>query len=371
MPQSYLALTIIFSLFLPLLLVVIFFFWTKLKKQRATAIKSFKESKEFEQIIKNEKEKEVQYFKAQPEYQKLLQDSFEHKSCDERRKIWLQDLKQSFEKKLVDKEKELQQLQEEFNFEKRYKNVSNIGEQLVNTITANLTESFLSNDLININSNPPLKKVPGKKDRKVKTDVLLEVFSPLQRDKKILTIVIEAKNQKPDTLEPQKNKSHFGQLFDQIEAYEADYALLVTELEPENSYLTISPIDNKDNAFMLRLNYLIGFLKILIRFIFQNEYYGQKEHKTLKSRENLIRIIDAGQQEIEEKHFRYLNDGNKSIRDKCDNISKLILDIDELTNKNDRRLKSSSKKLLSFYQEVSKEIKEMPQQEVKLLEEKN
>lgn len=333
---------------------------------RVLAVEAYRSSPEFASLLRETRERALLEFKDQEGYQRLLGDSLKHSYCDEERKRVLGELARDYEERLAREREEFNRLQEQFNFEKRYKNVSNIGEQLTSAIVDKLTEAFLSSGLVTINPTPPLKAVASKRNKSVRTDVLLEVFSPLQRERRILTVVIEAKNQKPDTLEPQRNKRHFEQLFEQLEAYEADYALLVTELEPENSYLTIAPVDNRDDVFMLRLSYLVGFLQILIRFAFKSEYYGQ-DHKRLKSRENLIRIIDSGRQELEDKQFRYLNDSNKRIRDRCESIKGMLDDIDELTHKNDRRLKLSSKKLLSFYEAVHKEVKLLPGDGVRLL----
>lgn len=322
------------------------------------AVIAFKTSQEFQEIISQAQKQAVLSYKTTSEFLELLNGKVELKYCEEKMKKRLLEENNNFQKILQEKEREFAELQKQFDFEKRYKNVSIIGSQLKDSIVNRLIESFSMSGLVNIDENPEMKRMPTKKHKSIKTDILVDFYSPISPNHKLLRIVIEAKNCKPDTVEQQKNRRHFEQVIEQLEAYEADYALLVSELEPDNHALTISPIENRDNAFVLRFSYLIGFMQVLIRFALSQQLFNQNTRE-LKNKEALMKLIDAGIQEMEEKQFRFLSERNKQIREKCDSIKSLLDDIDELTQKNDRRLRISSNKLLSFYKNVRKNTEQL------------
>lgn len=114
------------------------------------------------------------------------------------------------------------------------------------------------------------------------------MFDPVTKAE-LVKVVIEAKSENLDDTKPKtKNSSHFERLEENRKKWEAEYALLVTELEKEDEF-TIKriPSTNNKNSFMVRPEFFTIILSI-IRTIYLKEKEIKQIENSLKSKQELL-----------------------------------------------------------------------------------
>ena len=153
-----------------------------------------------------------------------------------------------------------------------------------------------------------------------------------QNSTPLCSVIIEAKNSlKGAETNKNKNKDHFDKLAKSQRAMNANYSLLITELEPQKSFQIIQ-VPDKDNMYMVRPQFFSSFLSIVynltvkhadiinanISFRKRNEVldeFNEMKDKIFLSIEHLNRKIEKIQSE------------NRKISTASDKLDELINEI--------------------------------------------
>ncbi len=112
--------------------------------------------------------------------------------------------------------------------------------------------------------NVAIKDSPDQ--RATKADYIFEVYANAKRqsEDKLITVVCEMKNESPDTKSKKKNSDHYKKLDDDRRKKNAQYALLISELEWDTiNDAPIRKVSDYENMYMVRPAYFISFLSLL------------------------------------------------------------------------------------------------------------
>ena len=162
-------------------------------------------------------------------------------------------------------------------------------------------------------------------EKNLRVDFLLDINNLEQE--LICRVVIESKNQKEGS--KIKNSTHFKQLLKYKEIFSADYAILVSQLEPEKQFqFQIEYIDNQQ-IFIVRPRFLITLLNV-IHCLAQKYIKINAENKELDEKSQIFNRFDAFKEDIFEtldrmsKHLDSISNEKDKIIKASEGISKSV-----------------------------------------------
>ncbi|MGL5591180.1 MAG: DUF2130 domain-containing protein [Mycoplasmoidaceae bacterium] len=315
-------------------------FIEKLKTEKKNWENEFKSSEEYHKLIKesfsfkekiesierSHKEREknlINEFKASKEYLDLERElsSLKQKEKDfhinKEKDIQLikNELILENQKKLSDLNAEIDSLKKDLE-KRNIKNIKLIGEDLEKWILREFYEHFPINDKVN------LKKIT--KSTSINDNTMADFeFIVLGENKENLgSAVIEAKTESENG--GTKNEKHYEKLDRQRKKLNYEYSILVSELEPENTFL-IRKVPEYKNMFVIRPAYLMSFLS-LIEYI-SNQRQGIKRLELdFKNKQEI-------QDEFEKMKNEILENSVKNINKKCEEIHGEIIKIESSSKK--------------------------------------
>ncbi|WP_033160030.1 DUF2130 domain-containing protein [Mycoplasmoides alvi] len=210
-----------------------------------------------ENELQNQKLKTLEEFRKDKEYidlknkiQELTKLNIELESTHkEKLKIKELELEKEFKEKIDQKQKHIDDLERRRNINSKL-----IGEDLEQWIINEYNKSLqFSEDCCLEKTN---KNIEG-----TKPDFLFKVFFDNDINKIIGSVTIEAKAQK-DLLDKTKNATSFDKLDKDRKKHKSDFALLVTEREPNEEFF-IKKVHEYENMYMCRPLAMIPFLSII------------------------------------------------------------------------------------------------------------
>lgn len=268
--------------------------------------------------LNNERES----LKKDHEYQKtILQQEFKNKEVTLTAQVEQEITK--FKSKIEqDKFKEIEEFKKSYT--EKYKtlntNVKLLGEDLERRIKESFEESFgLLEDCRLVKQTTS----HNSEEDDTRADFIFEIKS--QKSNNFIPVVtIEAKTQSNLTVAGKKNSAHFNKLEKDAQKNQTQYALLVTELEPEE-IISLQMVKEKNNMFMCRPD-------------FTNTFLGLMRHLFKKNEELKLNIPDFAKKEDIQSRFEkmkteILNNSVKNIRAKTEDILKHAESIKKDANK--------------------------------------
>ncbi|MGL5640566.1 MAG: DUF2130 domain-containing protein [Mycoplasmoidaceae bacterium] len=323
--------------------------WENEFKASEEYLKLIKESsylkEKIESIEETNKEKEkniINEFKTSEEYLKLIKESsylkekiesIEESNKEKEKNFYenkdkdIQLLKNQFTtenlQKISDLNAEINSLKEKLE-KRNNKNIKIIGEGLEKWILEEFDKYFSINDKVD------LKKITKSTNPNDSTMADFE-FIVTGENKEILgSAVIEAKTESETG--KTKNEKHYEKLERQRKKLNYEYSILVSELEPENTFL-IKKVTDYNNMFVIRPSYLMTFLSLI--------EYISKEKQGIKKLELDFKNKQEIQDEFEKMKNEILENSIKNINKKCEEIHNEII-----------KIESSSKKIKSAIETV-------------------
>ncbi|MGL5246466.1 MAG: DUF2130 domain-containing protein [Mycoplasmoidaceae bacterium] len=203
------------------------------------------------------------------------------------------------------------------NLEKRNnKNIKIIGEDLEKWILNEFDNHFPINDKVK------LTKITKSSNSNDNTMADFE-FIVLGSNKEIFgSAVIEAKTESETG--KTKNITHYQKLDRQRKKMNYHYAILVSELEPEKTFL-IKKISDYENMFLIRPSCLMAFLS-LIEYISNQRQGIQALELDFKNKQEI-------QDEFEKMKNEILENSVRNINKKCEEIQSEIMKIETSSKK--------------------------------------
>lgn len=289
-----------------------------------------------EETVKNEFNSKINEMNSQKE--KIEQENkslLEQQESKERIiKLELENRFQNEKQILINQfQEEKQELQNKIDEIKRSKSTNSkvIGEEFENWIQSKYNEIFSVLEDCTLNKTT---EVIGR----TKPDFLFTVFDPVTKAE-LVKVVIEAKSENLDDTKPKtKNSSHFERLEENRKKWEAEYALLVTELEKEDEF-TIKriPSTNNKNSFMVRPEFFTIILSI-IRTIYLKEKEIKQIENSLKSKQELLEEFNVMKEEIL----------SNSIKNMSTNLDKIVGESEKI-KKSANTIEQSAKIVLNTH----------------------
>ncbi len=189
------------------------------------------------------------------------------------------------------------------------KNIKLIGEDFEKWIESEFDRYFPISDKSKLEKTT--KPIGG-----TKPDFEFKVFGDNQE---ILgTATIEAKT---ETISGKtKNSSHYEKLDRDRNNLNSEYAILVSELEPENTFL-IKKVPEYKNMFVIRPAYLMTFLS-LIQYISYEKQGVKKLELKFKDKQEIQKEFEEMKSEILENSIKHINTKCNEINDEVSKIKK-------------------------------------------------
>lgn len=199
------------------------------------------------------------------------------------------------------------------------KNIKLIGEDFEKWIESEFDRHFPISDKSKLEKTT--KPIGG-----TKPDFEFKVFGDNQE---ILgTATIEAKT---ETISGKtKNSSHYEKLDRDRNNLNSEYAILVSELEPENTFL-IKKVPEYKNMFVIRPAYLMTFLS-LIQYISYEKQGVKKLELKFKDKQEIQKEFEEMKSEILENSIKHINTKCNEINDEVSKIKKSADKIQEAIN---------------------------------------
>ena len=199
------------------------------------------------------------------------------------------------------------------------KNIKLIGEDFEKWIESEFDRHFPISDKSKLEKTT--KPIGG-----TKPDFEFKVFGDNQE---ILgTATIEAKT---ETISGKtKNSSHYEKLDRDRNNLNSEYAILVSELEPENTFL-IKKVPEYKNMFVIRPAYLMTFLS-LIQYISYEKQGVKKLELKFKDKQDSEKEFEEMRSEILENSIKHINTKCNEINDEVSKIKKSADKIQEAIN---------------------------------------
>ncbi|WGI36321.1 DUF2130 domain-containing protein [Mesomycoplasma lagogenitalium] len=220
------------------------------------AVKEYKKSDEFLQIQKSLQESKEENIRLEESRNNIKSKMLaEHK-------LELTQRDYNTLIKISEAEKKLDELTRN-----RSSNIKLIGENLENWIFAQVQEAISFEENCNFYKDNEIIE-------NTKADFIFDVFSRNDSKKLLGRILIEAKSQ--GETGNKKNVDYLPKLKKDKDKKNADFALLVSELEMEKEFL-ISKAHNYENIYIIRPAYLISFLSVIKHFINEREKIADAE----------------------------------------------------------------------------------------------
>lgn len=319
----------------------------ELKKQEKQLKDDFLSSKEYKslenKIIKLEYELKLEKEKSKKEYDKLIENEYEkyEKMLElelKKQEVSIGDL---YNRKINDLENQLKLKNDEYNsklkekdFEynkkideierKRIDNIKLIGENLENWINNEYNNSFGVHDDCLLEKTT--KSIDG-----TKADFLFKVIDT--KDDDVLgSVTIEAKSQHSVSNTLTKNEQFYSKLEKDRKNNNSEFSLLITELEPNDSFYIKKVNDEKyKNMFVVRPSYFLVFLSI-IRYIFLKKKSIKIKEINFKDKKEIEENFNKMKDEILDNSVKNIDANLLNILKSSDAIQKEIDKINELAN---------------------------------------
>ncbi|MGZ9756748.1 DUF2130 domain-containing protein [Mycoplasma sp. 4423] len=326
------------------------------------------EKKDYENSILN-KEIENIKLKFQQEHQKQLMElENELKILN----IEKQSLLEKNEKLLAEFEEKKQlstKLQTELETLQKYrynKSTKEYGEEFENHIFNKLAEGFAFSEDVSFE-----KTTKHINNRKPDFKIDFKDLNILDDDKNSYgTIIIEAKNRITEQ-GSKRNKDFIEKLEQDRKNFKADFAILVTELEP-NSVIYIEKISGYNEIFIVRDVALIN-LVLLLKNILQIKYSLNADKIEFNSKKI---ILEKFNDFVEKNILNHIEKSNKEIEgiiENADKMRKLLSSIEDSANNIAHKHFSKMQRKISDFgkSEFIKEISKLEKVEQKLIEKKD
>jgi len=185
-------------------------------------------------------------------------------------------------------------------------------------------------------------------EKGTKADYIFEVYANDKKsiNEQLLKVVCEMKSESPDSKNKQKNANHFAKLDKDRHKKNAQYALLVSELEWDTANdAPIKKINEYENMYLVRPPYFMTFLSLINALAIK--------YQTL--------ILDKSAKEVNFKESQaILNDFENLKRTYLDNpLASLEKDVIEIKKQAESTYKSASKILELSDKIITNRISEM------------
>ncbi|MDE5545289.1 MAG: DUF2130 domain-containing protein [Malacoplasma sp.] len=278
-------------------------------------------------------------------------------NADKDKELALQANNNEWELKLKDRENELNNShKEELERIERKKesNVKTLGEDLENWIQNEYNLTFGMIDGCSLEKTT--KNIGGHKP-----DFLFSVYD--NKTKQILgKVTIEAKTQMSVSETQKKNKDHFAKLEMDRNNHDSEFALLVSELEPEEIfYIKKVPDEKYQNMFIVRPRYFIAFLSI-VRYIWIKKGDILREEINFEKKQDILNEFNLLKNEILSNSLRHIESNIQDITKTADSIEKSAMKIKEKSEKIlDGHLNTIKNKIENF--KITKIIKDIEKTE--------
>ncbi|MDE5767194.1 MAG: DUF2130 domain-containing protein [Malacoplasma sp.] len=272
------------------------------------------------------------------------------------KELALQEINSIWEIKWKDKENELinKHKEEIDEIERKRLNVKTVGEDLEKWIQDKFDETFGMIDGCTLEKTT--KNIGGHKP-----DFLFSVYD--NNSKQILgKVTIEAKSQKSVTETSKKNRDHFQKLeMDRIN-HNSEFALLVSELEPDEAfYIKKVPDENYPNMFIVRPQFFITFLSI-VRYIWIKKGDILRQEINFEKKQTILDDFNLLKNEILSNSLRHIESNIQEILKAADSIEKSAIKIKEKSEKVlESHLNTIKTKIENF--KITKIIKEIEKTE--------
>ncbi|MGL4647566.1 MAG: DUF2130 domain-containing protein [Mycoplasmoidaceae bacterium] len=300
---------------------------SKLENSKTDAVKDFKLSAEYKSL---EKAKDDLNYKIE-----ALNNSFNDKlklKENEVKLILTEDFakkEKAFEQIIKDKEALINEKDSELQ-RRAIKNIKEMGEDLEDWVDNELHLQFGMNKKIEFEKTT--KSIGG-----TKPDFIFKIKG--DDDLIIETIIIEAKTEATAGGKT-KNRDHYDKLDKDRKNYQADYAILVSELENTNNAHFIFkriPNDEFENMFVVRPPYLTTFLH-LIKDIAAQKSFINSATINFKDKQTILN-------EFEEMKTEILANSIKNIEANCNDI----ISRSDKINQEASKIRESANKILSTH----------------------
>ncbi|EDX53729.1 DUF2130 domain-containing protein [Ureaplasma urealyticum] len=293
---------------------------SKLDNVERMAIVNFKESDEYQKIIKDKRDLDL-------EIEKLKLSIQNHEKDMENAKLkWNYQKTAEIKDLETKKNNEIDKLKESIEQLKREKssNVKLVGEELEQWLKNKFDEtySFSCPDMAFTKIN---EVIDGKK-----ADFLLEFFDKetSNDDKKLIfSATIEAKTEFYDNQKGTKNSVHYKKLNQDRINQKSEYAILVTELEPDDHFV-IKKINEYENMFAVRPQYFIPLVDMIRNFATLKARINSQIIK-YEDRAKIETNLEELKKDIIDNTLQYINDKTKKIIDDSKAIIKKAESIEE------------------------------------------
>ncbi|UNT65959.1 DUF2130 domain-containing protein [Ureaplasma urealyticum] len=281
---------------------------SKLDDAKRMAIVDYKESDEFQKIINDKIDLDLKIKELKLDIKNHIKDMENAKSN------WNNEKDKEINELETKKNNEIKKLRDNIEQLKREKssNVKLVGEELEQWLKNKFDEtySFSCPDMTFTKIN---EAIDGKK-----ADFLLEFFDFGKKmsndDKKLIfSATIEAKTEFFDNQKGTKNSAHYKKLDQDRINQKSEYAILVTELEPEDHFV-IKKINEYKNMFAVRPQYFIPLVDMIRNFAILKAKMDLRIIR-FEDRIKIEEDLDELKKDIVDKTLKYINDKTKKIID--------------------------------------------------------
>ncbi len=285
-----------------------------------------------QEIIAREKNNIINEFKLSPEYANLKQENETLKAnFDSKLRIQELNIEKEYTKQISDLRIKINESDLKHNHEKELLNqeIKDLKERKFTKSTKQMGEDFeifLKNEVdeyFNMVDYIEIEKA-NKVIDSTKPDFLFKVFDNTKKE--FSSIVIEAKTE--GETGKSKNQDHFHKLHGDRNKYQGEYAILVTELEP-NVEFTIRRIKEYPNMYMVRpefLNTILSILTTLIRKELELKQEFKDRQINFEDKDKILSEFDDLKESINKQILRIedrVNDINKQATSIIDSAEKI------------------------------------------------
>ncbi|EIN14766.1 Hypothetical protein MAGb_8000 [Mycoplasmopsis agalactiae 14628] len=241
---------------------------------------------------------------------------------------------------------------EKLNREKLTKNIKVLGEEL---------ENYCVNEFNNVSSYAFRTSVFEKDNTAIKAegeskgskgDFIFKVYAEEERKTPLLGVMCEMKTELESSVYKQSNQDHYKKLDSDREKKQLDYALLVSELEYQNSDWLVYRVPEYKNMFVVRPMYFITMLGILETIALKyKEITLDKQFKEISfaEKQKILDDFKDFKDSIFDTTLKYIETKVSEINKSAENIKKEAHKILEGTEVIiDRHLNAIKNKINSF-----------------------
>lgn len=225
---------------------------------------------------------------------------------------------------LVEKDKLINDL----TLQKSALNIKKIGEQL-ETWCNNEYETYAQNGFETCTWQKDNEAVGSDDlDKKTKADYIFKVYATINHlETELLTsVACEMKNESPTSVNKKKNSDHYAKLDKDRRKKNCEYALLISELEWDQSNdVPIRKVNGYEKMYMVRPQYFMTFINIIasLSLKFKDLIIDEiKEQETFKETLEIKQEFEKFKSDIIDKPLAKLEKELNVIIDSANNIKK-------------------------------------------------